>query len=185
MTENQAAQLLLERLKVTEAEMPKPAIVSFFPSILQTLASRIADKTIDRPAVRELLRKDFSVSVSSGVGDLSSDFTAAEPLLEGFARGWVVTSSSDLILGRAQAYSYKADRASINHGLPVGLGFYTVDGNSLVVVTATGNRSVSANYTIHGGFVPSLANLPVTLQDDFLSIGVELIREGGVPPTDG
>lgn len=182
MTENQYAQLLLERLSATEAMLPKPRIVSFLPSIMQTLANRIADHTINRPSVRELLRKDFSVSVASGTVSLTTPLTAAEPLLEEFARGWIVTSVSDLTLGRAMAYSFCVDKASFQQDKPKGIGYFLADGSSLYVMTTQGVRTPTATYVIHGSYVPIITNLPVSLEDDALNVGVELLRAGAPQP---
>lgn len=166
----------------TEAELSKPRIVSFVPSVLQTLANRIANHTIDRPAVRELLRKDFSVSVVSGVGALGTSMTAAEPLLEEFARGWVVTSTSDLTLGRPFPYSYTVDKAALQHDFPLGVGRFTYDSSSLLVVTTAGVRTPTATYVVHGAYTPTLPLLPSALDDDALNVGVELISTGVPQP---
>lgn len=182
MTENQFAQLIIERLKTTEAQLSKPSVVSFIPSVLQTLANRVADKTIDRPAIRELLRKDFSLSVASGTVALTTPLTAAEPLLLEFARGWIVTCATDTTLSRAMAYSYVADKASFQHDKPLGIGIFTVDGTNLLVMTTTGVRTTTATYVLHGNYVPTLALLPGSLDDDALNVGVELITAGAPQP---
>jgi hypothetical protein len=182
MVENTFTQLVLERMGMSESQLSKPRIASFIGSTLQTLANRIADHTINRPVVRELLRKDFSISVGAGVGSLASAMSATEALLTEFARGWVVTSTSDLTLGRPYPYSYVADRASFQHDRPKGLGYFTVDGTSLLVMTTTGNRANSGTYIVHANYVPTLASLPDTLTDDVLNVAVELIRMGMPAP---
>lgn len=167
---------------MTEDQLSKPRITSFIPSIMQTLADKVASHTIDRPSIRELLRKDFSVSVVSGTVSLSTPLTATEPLLEEFARGWLVSSVGDLTLGRPMAYSYCADKSSLQQDKPLGLGYFCVDGSALDVVTSMGNRTATATYVIHGNYVPVITSLPVSLNDDALNCGVELLRAGAPQP---
>jgi hypothetical protein len=181
MVENQAAQWVLERLGSTEQELPKPRIVSFIPSALQALANKVADpqgKT--RQGVRELLRKDFSVSVTSGVGALTTPLTASEPLLLEFARGYLVYNTADT----RYPYSYCADKGSLLDDRPLGLGYFTINGTDLLVVTSVGSRTPTATYTVRAPYVPTLALLPGTLDDDFLGVLTEFVKNGGPMPTE-
>lgn len=174
MTENQAAQWIVEKFGMTEQQLSKPRIVSFVPAALQLLANRIAEpENTTRQGVRQLLRKNFTVSVSAGVGDLTTAISAAEPLLLQFARGYLVYGTDS-----NYPYSYVADKASILQDFPKGIGRFTVNNSDLLVITAAGVRTPTASYTVQGPFVCTLANLKPTLDDDFLNTLYEVVKYG-------
>lgn len=174
MTENQYALQILARLKTTESQLPKPYLISQIPSVMQTLANRIADPMMGtRQSDRELLRKAFTITVTSGTGALTTPLTAAEPMLAQFARGWAVTGPDTRYL-----YSFVADAGSLACDFPLGLGRFTLRGTDLIVVNSLGNRAYTASFSVRAPYVPTLALLPVQFNDDALNIGMEFAQAG-------
>lgn len=172
---------VIERLGVLETQIKKPRIVSLIPTALHTLASRAASPQYGmRQGVRELLRKDFAITVTTGVGPLTTPITAAEPLLLDYARGYLVYNAADT----RYPYSYVADKGSLLADRPYGLGYFTISGTSLLVVTSLGSRTPTATYTLNGPYVPTLALLPSLLDDDLVDVLVELVKNGTAQPAE-
>lgn len=172
MTENTFALLVLNRLKLKEAQLPKPLLITYIPTVMQTLANRVADPQFGFPQYkRELLRKTFTVAVVTGVGPLATPMAAAEPLMAEFARGWIVTGPDT-----RYAYTAKADESSLACDQPLGLGAFTLRQTDLLVVNSLGSRVYTAGFSVRAPFVPLLANLPSTLEDDCINVGVEVVQ---------
>ena len=80
------------------------------------------------------------------------------------------------------AYSFCVDRSSFNQDKPLGIGYFVADGSTFSTITSTGNRAANYVYLIHGNYVPTLALLPVSLEDDALATGVEFLKTGTAQP---
>lgn len=172
MVENTFALLVLQRLKLKEEQLPKPIVISYIPTVMQTLANRVADPRFGFPQYKqELLRKTFTVAVVSGVGPLATPMAAAEPMMAQFARGWIV-------LGPDTRYPYtaKADESSLLCDQPAGLGIFTLRQTDLLVVNSLGSRVYTASFSVRAPYVPLLANLNSTLDDDAVNTGCEIVR---------
>jgi hypothetical protein len=173
VTENQAAQLVLRKLHMTEAQMSKPVIVSRIPSACDKFSELVAMLKNER----ELLRADYSISVVSGVGSLSTALTSATPLKSQFANGWSVYASDSTF-----PYGYCANKESLLLDRPTSVGWFAVDGSSLLVVDSLGSRTPTATYTVRGNFICNIGTVPIQIEDKFIDVlAAEVMPEAQTP----
>lgn len=137
-------------------------ILQHIPTALQNLAEKIARDP--RPDIRNLLRKDFSVTVTSGIGSLTTALTASEPLLinEIKAGNLFVTSGTT-------PCQWLPDRTQLGLTRPNFFIWYTVDLSTIRTRNTDGLlTSLNTTITLSGNYVPLLSSVPATLEDEFL-----------------
>lgn len=112
----------------------------------------------------QLLQKDFSVTISSGLGSLTTSLTASEPMLLLSAP---LAPISDITSSDAtQPWQYLPGLDQIYLDRPTfGMVFYTVNGSDLIATDTTGAlSSLSTTAVCHTYFVPLPASLSGTPQ---------------------
>ena len=142
------------------------------PNALRRFATNVAYNP--KTWIRELLRKDFQITVTAGLGDLTTPLTANEPLI--IDRTW---ASNLFVTNGTIPMQPLPDRTQLNLERPKFFVYYTVDGNLLRTRNLDGSlTSLSTTVTITGNFVPLLANIPNQLTDDFVDVVVGYFLEG-------
>lgn len=139
-----------------------PEIEAIIPSALSQFASQVANDS--RPHMRELLRKDFSVTVTSGIGDLSTHLAASEPLIiENVPSAYLLVSS-----GLTPMQSLP-DRVQLGLTRTTAVIWYTIDGSTLRTRNTDGSlTTLTTTVTLTGNYVPTIAHLPDQLTDEFV-----------------
>jgi hypothetical protein len=123
--------------------------------------------------MRELLRKDFSVTITSGTGDLTASLTASEPLM--IDRSW---ADNFFITSGTTPLQPLPDRTQLSFTRSTMFIYYTIDGNTIRTRNTDGSlSSLSTTLTITGNYVPTLANVPDQLTDDFVDVVVAYLLE--------
>lgn len=115
---------------------------------LQEALTRVGHKVAlnPDPNVRALLQKDFTLTLSSGIVDLTTHVTASEPMLIEYIRKGTLTHSSS-----SYPLQWLPDKASLSLSRPTDFIYYCVDGltlrtlanNSLTSLTGTINARVN------------------------------------------
>lgn len=121
-----------------------------------------------------LLRTTFTVTAMSGEASLSTPLNAAEPLLlDGLKR------ASVFIDGFTHAAQYKADRSSLSFEASTEFAYWTLENQSLIIRDGTGLDNYSGDVILRNApFVPTLANVPVSLEP----VLVEVLADYGKEP---
>ena len=125
---------------------------------LRALAERVVNTN--------LLRKTFTETATAGEASLTTSLTASEPLiLEG------IRSASIFITGVDYAAQYKADRASLAFPASTEFAYWTLENQTIVIRDADGLGTYDGAVTIRNApFIPTLANVPVSLEHLFVLI---------------
>lgn len=172
MTEEQLCNLVLEATGKSEQDLPRFRIIALGKLAIFKLAAivsvattnpKAADVSMAAQALRQLIRKDFNVTITNGVGDLTAAKTAAEPLM-----AHQLTSAEiylDNITRRAQA---APDKTALEWDHPPGFPFYAISGDELHVRYNGTKPTTTAR--IRAAAVRSLANIPPLLVNDFVQI---------------
>lgn len=163
--------------RFAEGDQPIVFPSDVLPLITDSL-KRFAQIVAGNPQTAPLLREDFIVTVTSGTGSLSASLSAAEPLLAEFLpMAYVVTS------GGVQLH-YLADRTQLNLARPTMLGYFINDEGTIRTRNMSDGSltSLSTTLTITGQFVPTIGDVPVQLEELYLNVLAEMIKERmGVP----
>ncbi len=147
-----------------------PEIEVFLPTALGRFGESVANDP--RPNVRELLRKEFTIPVVSGVGDLSTALTDAEPLLAS-----ALPAANLYITAGTQPMQYLPDRVQLGLGRSNIFIYYAIEGNSLLTRNTDGSlTSLNTTITATASYVPSLANVPAQLEDEFVDLVVRAFQ---------
>lgn len=162
MTENEASQYVLEYLKVSERDMPKGRIVAHIPRALLDFSEAIAASSD-----RELLRKDYSISLVSGTASLTATLAASEPPLVSRWVGWVLYCSDS-----TYPYQPLPDRPRLLMSDPVGLGYMTLDGTTLRTKSAAAGSltALTETATLRANYLVSLANISYQKEQAFIAV---------------
>lgn len=125
------------------------------------------------PQVRQLLRKDFSIAVASGVGSFATAFADPEPpLRRALPTAYLVTAAGDVMQNLP-------DRTQLSLARPLGFFVYWIlDG----VILRTRNKdgsltSLSTTVTATVTFVPLITSIDgQEIEEIFLSVLERLIK---------
>ena len=145
------AQRVLEAVGADESRLPVPRIVSRIPDALKTLAVMVAGDPR-----RTLLRKEFTLTLVSGVGDLTPLVTGDGLLVPSMAAVFAADFTSPL--------QRQPDFAALLTARSPVFGYYAVEG--LVLKTA---NVEDGDLNFVASFVPTLDTLPEQLSDDLVS----------------
>lgn len=174
MTEAQLCDLVLELTGKTEKELPRFRIIALSKIALQRLATLIATARTEpfAQALRQLARKDVTVNIVAGVGDLTAAKTAVEPILAD-----QISTAEVYFSGITRRGQYVPDRSALSLDRTPGFPFFTVVGDQMIV--RYNNTSPTATATIRGPVVRTLANIPPTLNDKFAQLVAFLATQAG------
>jgi hypothetical protein len=141
-----------------------PEIEAILPSALYAFGSHVANDA--RPHMRELLRKDFSVAVASGTGDLSAHLTASEPLIiENVPQDYFA------VTGGTVPMQGLPDRVQLGLARSTAVIWYTIDGSTLRTRNTDGSLStLTTTVTVTANYVPTIGNVPSQLADEFVEL---------------
>jgi len=178
MTEQQLCNLVLEASGKSEKEFPKFRILALANLVRQRLTSivAIAKDDVNAQALRQLVRAPVTVTITSGVGDLSTAKEAAEPIL-----AEQIATSDVYFSGITRKGQYVPDRAALAWDHPQGFPFFTVYGDFIEV--RYNGTSPTCTATITGPVVYSLANWPPTLNDEFARLVAFMDTPAGIAMT--
>lgn len=180
MTEQEAYVRVLEKLHLTNSQLDAGIVAAQFTDARQAFSEEIAASR--DPVKRQILRSTFTVTVTSGTGDLTTALTDAEPLLSDFANGWEVYNTGDT----PYPYQFIADKPAFLLDQPAGdLGWFTVSKKALLVIDSLGARDASASFTVTGNVTCTLANVPVQYGDEFVNILAAMVSNGLQVPNAG
>jgi hypothetical protein len=101
-------------------------------AMLQDALQAYCREAAQDPHRRHLVAKDFSITVTSGVGSLTTHRTASEPLID---EGWPFATVT--ISGETSCWL--PDKASLQMGRPKIKRYHTVAGDSLLVRNTDGS----------------------------------------------
>lgn len=162
MTSSEAIERALR--EITPAPTPEEALRlrTMLDVRIQGSLRALAERTM----TTNLLRKTFTETATAGEASLATSLTAAEPLiLEG------IRSASIFIEGFDYAAQYKADRASLAFPASTEFAYWTLENQTIVIRDADGIGTYDGAVTIRNApHIPSLANLPVSLEHLFVLI---------------
>ena len=158
-------------LLVQEAE-----VSAMIPSVMQALADEVAKDGNRAP----LLMQDYAVDLVSGIGEPLSETgsitSAADILYWSIPFGVVRDSLTNFKL------TYIPHREQFEGYLTAGLWYYTLANQRIYTRSATsGDYFNSDKYDVQGpltvtaNFVPTTANLPVTLENDAVDLLVKMV----------
>lgn len=169
MTANELIERSLRHLGPMSEERAL-AVRSILLVLIEDALRRLAELALPSG----LLRKTFTVTATNGEASLSTPLAAAEPLLlDGLKR------ASVFIDGFSQAAQYKADRSSLSFQASTQFAYWTLENQTLVIRDATGLDNYSGDVILRNApFVPTLANVPVSLEP----VLVEVLAEYGKEP---
>lgn len=165
MTEQQLCNLVLEATAKSEKELPKFRIIALANLALQRLATIIATAKddVNAQALRQLVRDPVNVTITAGIGDLSAAKSDTEPIL-----AEQIATSDVYFSGITRKGEYVPDRAALRWDRPINFPFFTVYGDTIEV--RYNGTSPTCTATITGPVVKTLANIPVTLNDNFAQL---------------
>jgi hypothetical protein len=134
---------VIELLELDETHLPR--LISQISLAMVRLSERVASATDER--TRNLLRKEYAVTLTAGVGDLTSHLNAANPpLMEHLSRAEVRHSSSP------RASTPVGCRASLEQDWLTGFLYHAFEETELhmravdgTIGTLTGNATVVAS----------------------------------------
>lgn len=172
LTVNTAINRVLARFAEGETPLAYPAdLEGLIPKVLERTAEMVA--VHPNPNVRQLLRKDFSISIASGVGSLASAFADAEPpLLSALPLAYMVTTAGDLMHNLP-------DRVQLGLTRPVGFFIYWTNDNSTLRTRNKDGSLTSLTTTVTGTtqYVPAITSVNgKELEEIFLDEFEKLIR---------
>lgn len=157
--------------RLNEAGTPVILPPDVLPLIMEAL-ERFARNEAKIPETAQLLRKDFSVTVSAGVGSLTASLTAAEPLLaECLSSAYVVSSAG-------VQFHYLQDRVQLNLARPMMIPYFINDQGTLRTRNTDGSlTSLNTTMTITSQYIPAIGSVPSQREEVFLNTLAEVIRE--------
>jgi hypothetical protein len=161
--------VLIDRVLVRmEGKIAGPEVEQILPTALTMLAKQVAESK--EPSVCQLLKKDFTVTVTGGTGSLTTPLTASEPILLEYLPQALAFTSNGLQL------HYLPDRVQLNLERSNLFIWYTVDNSTLRTKNTDGNLSTLATtVTITANYVPLIASVSDLLSDDLVDIVVALL----------
>ncbi len=158
----------IERLGEGAAPVIEPADAqALIPDALKRFAELVAQNAELAP----LLRKDFSVSVSSGMGSLTTALTDSEPLLARFLpMAYVVTSAGVQL-------HYLPDRTQLGLERPRMIPYYTNDAGTIRTRNTDGSlTSMNESLTVTGQYSPTIGDVPTQIEEMFIDVLAGMIQ---------
>ena len=170
MTNQQAIDRVMSRLAERDDTKDRVFPADLLPLIDDAL-TRFATVVAQDEEKSQLLRKDYTIAVASGTGDLTASFTAAEPFMADFADGaYLVTT------GGVQLH-YLTDRTQLNLARPSMIPYWTIDKSSLRTRNTDGSlSSLTTTVTATGQYIPLITSVPVQLEDTLIDILEDMIK---------
>ena len=142
-------------------------ILPLIDDALTKFAKVVAEDAEQAP----LLRKDYSITVTSGTGDLTASFTAAEPLLVDYLPGAYLVTSGGVQL------QYLPDRTQLGLSRPSLVPYWINDKGTMRTRNTDGSlTSLSTTITLTGQFAPTITDVPFQLEDLFLDVLAEMVK---------
>lgn len=169
LTNLTAIDRVLSRLNETGGPVILPAdVLPLIPDSLKKFAQLVASM----PESRQLLRKDFSVTITSGTGSLAASLAATEPLLAEFLPSAYVVTATGVQL------HYLPDRMQLTFARPTQIGYFTNDEGTIRTrnVSDGSLTSLSTILTITAQFVPTVGDVPSQLEDLYLDTLEKMIK---------
>jgi hypothetical protein len=131
------------------------------PPDLQPLITDALEKTAEvvannqNPNIRQLLRKDFTITVSSGTGSLAAAFADAEPPLLGALPSAYMSTSSGAVMQNLP------DRQQLSLTRPLGFYVYWINDNGTLRTRNTDGSLTSLSTTVTGtvNYVPAITSI--------------------------
>ena len=163
---------IVDTIRERGLELDGPEVDAALPAALNAFGDKIAKDA--RPDIRNLLRKDFSVTITSGTGSLSTAFTASEPLIaENVKDGNLYVTSG------TTPCQWLPDRTQLGLTRPAFFIYYTIDGTTLRTrnITDGSLTSLSTTMTVTGNYVPLLSSVPSQLEDELVEEVIKVITE--------
>lgn len=158
------------------ADIPLARYDVLEPQARAIMAQKIAVDPSER--IRAQLRKDFSLSVASGVVSLTTVMTASEPLIDQALDRALITSTDSSYPWQYMDYTLLTlERPAF------GLIYYGVKSGNLHATDTTGVLgSLTTTATCNCGYVPLAATLSgdLTLEELAVASLAELAMSGGV-----
>lgn len=143
-----------------------PEIEGILPLALRAFAVMIA-----AGPNRELLRKDFSVTITAGVGDLTASLDAAEPLLLEAMQSAEIYST-----GGTTPWQFLPDRAQLGLSRPNMFVYYTVEKTNLRTRnTDSSLTSLATTATVTASYVPALSSVPSSIEDILVDVVIRVL----------
>jgi len=166
--------------RMAEANEPSaypPDIEALIPDALKKFAQIVAKN----PDIAPLLRKDFSIVVTSGTGSLVASLTAAEPMLEEFL------DSAFLVTSTGVQLHHLPDRTQLSLKRPQMIPYYTDDAGTLRTRNTDGSlTSLNTTITATAQYVPTIGDVPNQLQELFIdTLALMLKSRAAVPQEQG
>lgn len=160
MTEAELIALVYETTGQTEKTLPAPRIIAASVIARQNFANKI--RLAMTPAERQMLRSERALTFTTGVGNLAALKSDTEPIL-----AEEIYQAELYLDGETERSNGVPDRSSLNLDRAPGFPYHTVAGDSIYANDSSGDPfDGPALLTINR--VPTLANIPVSIKDDFI-----------------
>lgn len=140
------------------------------PTALNRFGEKIANDP--RTDIRNLLRKNFSVTITSGVGDLSTALTGAEPLIIN-----EIMAGNSYVTNGTQPCQHLPDRTQLGLTRPNFFIYYCIDSSNIRTRNTDGSlSSLNTTLTITGNYAPLLSSVPSQMEDEFIDAVINVVR---------
>lgn len=156
------------------------------PPDIQPLLKDALEKTAEvvagseSPNVRQLLRKDFSITIASGTGSFAAALADAEPpLLRALPMAYMVTSAGDVMQNLP-------DRQQLGLTRPIGFFVYWVLDNATIRTKNKDGSLTSLSTTVTGtvNYVPIITSITgQELETTFLDVLERMVKNRYSVPT--
>lgn len=143
-------------------------------ALIPDALKRFAEIVAQNSELAPLLRKDFSVAVSSGTGSLTAALTDTEPLLAKYLpMAYVVTSSGVQL-------HYLPDRTQLGLTRSNILPYFTNDEGTIRTRNTDGSlTSLSTTLTVTGQYSPTIGDVPTQIEEMFIDVLAGMIQARG------
>lgn len=142
-----------------------------YPADVQTLIGdalkKLALTVAAHPDNRQLLRRDYSITITSGTGSLATALATTEPpLIE------ALPSAHLLITSGTNPMQYLPDRAQLSLTRPLGFFIYWTNDESTIRTRNTDGSlsSLSTTITATCNYIPLISSVPTQLEDQFVAL---------------
>jgi len=178
-TELSLANDTFERLKSSAAPVQPsiiPRLITLVPSALRLLPKTIRERFGEAEA--ELYRKDYTVTMSSGQGSLSTHTDlASEPMIPSEI---VKVTNPDAITttnptGKLQRVG---SESALNLSRSVEFGYYAVEDNILYTMLNNDRTVIASDSTVRAAFPPVIASVKFSHEPLLVELMLELV---GIP----
>lgn len=130
------------------------------------------------PQNAQLLRKDFFIAATSGVGSLSASLAAAEPMIAEF-----LPTAHLVAMGSTTPMQYLPDRFQLSLARPLGFFVYFCNDQGTLRTRNTDGSLSSLNTTVTATaqYTPTIGDVPTQLEELFLNMLAEIIKSRALP----